>query len=123
MQPTKNHFAVLRVPHTLPAELLFDCNIENLEEMDISVKIFNDLVVFNNETEIARYYITITGTSNKNKPNQYTKIQSLIINYFLDDYRGLFCCEPEENNTTVESYIRIVSNMTIQERLIQTNQA
>jgi hypothetical protein len=121
MQATKNHFAVLRVPHTLPAELLFNCNLDNLEPMDISVKMFNDLVVFNNDTEMARYYITITYS--QYKVHQLAKIQSLIINYFLDDYRGLFCCEPEENNTTVESYIRIVSNMNIQERLIQTNQA
>ncbi len=118
MQTTKNHFAILRVSHQMPAELLFDYPLRESEEYSSFWDDANSVRTFENDTELARYYFEINF-----KVHQWAKIQSLIINYFLEDYRGLFCCEPEENNTTIESYIRMVSKMTIQERLIQTNQA
>jgi hypothetical protein len=114
MQTTKNHFAVLRVPHTMPARMYFDYPMRESEDYSTFWDDVNSVRTFENDTELARYYFEIDF-----KVHQWAKIQSLIINYFLDDYRGLFCCEPDD----IESYIRIVSNMTIQERLIQTNQA
>ena len=118
MQTTKNHFAVIRVPHQMPVKMYFDYPLRDSEDYSTFWDDTNSVLTFENDTELARYYFEINF-----KVHQWAKIQSLIINYFLDDYRGLFCCEPEDNNTTVESYIRIVSNMSIQERLIQTNQA
>jgi hypothetical protein len=113
-----NHFAIIRVPHQMPAELLLEYPMRESEEYSSFWDDANSIRSFENDTELARYYIQIDF-----RTHQWAKIQALIINYFIEDYRGLFCCEPEDNGTNIEQYIRKVSNMTIQERLIQTNQA
>jgi hypothetical protein len=115
MQTEKNHFAVIRVPHQLPAELLFDYPVRESEEYSSFWDDANSVRIFDNDTELARYYQEIIEG---NKVHQWVKILSLIEKYFLNDYECLFCDEC----TNLPDYISMVSKMTIQERLFQTNQ-
>jgi hypothetical protein len=116
MQTEKKHFALIRVPHQMPAELLFDYPLRESDEYSSFWDDANSVRIFDNDTELARYYQEIIGTNYK--PHQHIRILSLIEKYFLNDYECLFCDEC----TNLPDYISMVSKMTIQERLFQTNQ-
>lgn len=115
MKKQKKHFAIIRVPHQMPAEILFDYPVRESESYSSFGDDANSVRVFENDTELARFYHEIIEG---NKVHQWVKILSLIEKYFRNDYECLFCDEC----TNLPEYISMVSKMTIQERMYQTNQ-